>query len=92
MLKSKYDDLDPYFTKETKTKDILELMQPKTKSKPNLKNDEWFDMKTQRLTTQEEKDVYKIMNRDIYFENGMEKVEVGDVFQIGTFVKQKRKR
>lgn len=95
MLKSKYDDLEPYLA-ENKEKDILDLIRCKenkrktTNSKKHNDNG-WFNTKTKRLTIKEEEELFKIANRDIFYGNEMEKVEIGEVFQIGTFVKEKKK-
>ncbi|KAM0687177.1 hypothetical protein COBT_001585 [Conglomerata obtusa] len=98
ILKNRYNSLKPLYTKETRNEDIKLLLDVKTKipvdksyNTSKLDGYGWYNMKPQMLTHEDEREVYKIINRDVLTNGGLKKVEVGDIFHVGRFVKQKKR-
>ncbi|EJW03646.1 hypothetical protein EDEG_02043 [Edhazardia aedis USNM 41457] len=91
-MNNKYFDEIPYLHKSTYKQDFIEL-EPKKKQKKatkkvdrkSLHGESWFNMKPTFITNSAKEEVFKIANRDILLNNGMEKVELGPVFQLGKF-------
>ncbi|KAM0675680.1 hypothetical protein GVAV_001048 [Gurleya vavrai] len=100
IFSSRYSNLKPLFTKESKNLDIKEFLHIKKKIKPNFRiNKEkldgygWFNMKISKVAAENEKDIFSIVNRDVlHKEKKLKKVDLGDIFQVGRIVKKKRRK
>lgn len=96
VLNSKYNKIDSIDIK--KSSYLFKLLPVKTQVGKNtslskkLDGNAWYNMKTRKLTQEDEKVVYKIVNRDVLETKNMNKVELGNVFQIGQFVNGKKKK
>lgn len=85
MLHNKYKNIEPY-PKKLAPDFIHHLTAPK--NAPKQKNN---ISKNQNITVEDQKEIYKICNRDLIYGNGYEKVELGEVYEIGTVVKDKNR-
>lgn len=82
--KNKYRDVEVDIKK-------LYLKEIKTNTEPKKQPKKTDTIKVYKLTEKEEREVFKLVNRDLLKKTGMERIELGDVYQVGTFVKEKKK-
>lgn len=95
FLNSKYSKVKPIDIKNSN--DIAKLLPIKYKIGTNnslskkLDGNAWYNMKMKKMSVEDEKIIYKIINRDVLDGKNMQKVELGNVFQIGQIIKSKKK-